>query len=267
MRMNPDIQRAMVRFSMLSMILIFIFAGSCTSRKKKLDRSSLIPEKELISIISDLYITDGLLSLPKVQHWLTSIDTLSSYNHIIEKHGYSKEIMDKTMKYYFIKNPKGLIKIYDNVLGVLSEMESLAEKEMLLTQGRVTNLWKGKEDYSFPDPSATDSTRFDINLGNRGTYILKFTATLFPDDQSVNPRITAWSIHSDSIVTGKRKFFKTIDYIKDGRPHIYTLIINVPEKTTLYLRGCFYDYDNYFDEWGKHLLIKNISLTYISVLA
>jgi hypothetical protein len=266
MRINPDIQRAIIRFSVLFLILISIFAGSCTSRKKKLNRSSLIPEKELVSIIYDIYIADGLISLPKVQLWINKIDTLSTYDHIIEKHGYSKEIMDKTIKYYFVKNPKGLIKIYDQVLAILSEMESLTEKEMFLTQGHVTNLWAGEKGYSFPDPSATDSTSFDINLGNKGLYTLIFTATLFPDDQSVNPRITAWSVNSDSIVTGKRKFIKTMDYIKDGQPHTYTLIINVPEKTTLHLRGCFYDFDNYFDDWGKHLLIGNITLTYIPVL-
>jgi hypothetical protein len=266
MRINDNIKRAFVRVSMLFMILISMSVCSCTSRKNKLDRSGLIPEKELVSILSDLYIADGLLSLPKVQYWITPVDTLSSYNHIIEKHGYSKEIMDKTMKYYFIKNPKGLIKIYDKVLAILSEMESRTEKEMSLTQVHISNIWKGKEFYSFPDPSGTDSARFDINLANQGTYSLVFTAILFPGDQSVNSRMTAWTSHPDSIATGKRKLFGTLDYIKDGQPHIYTIIINVPEKTSLHLRGCFYDFDNTFDDWGKHLLIGNISLTYMPAL-
>jgi hypothetical protein len=266
MTINHDIQRAMVRYSVLLMILISIFAGSCTGRKKKIDRSSLIPEKELVSILSDIYIADGLLIIPKVQHWFKSIDTISTYNHIIERHGYSKEIMDKTMKYYFIKNPKELIKIYDQVLGMLSEMESLAEKEMSLTQGRVSNLWTGKEYYSFPDPSGTDSVRFDINLRNKGTYTLMFTATFFPDDQSFNSRFTASLSHPDSVLTGKRNLIETMGYIKDGQPHTYTLIINVPDNRVFHLRGSLYNYDNYFDEWGKHLIIENISLTYISGL-
>jgi hypothetical protein len=266
MRINPDIKKAMVRFLMFCMTLILIFAGSCTGRKNKMDRSGLIPEKELVSILSDLYVSDGLLSLTKVQHWFTSIDTVSTYIHIIEKHGYSKKIMDKTMKYYFIKNPRKLIKIYDQVLAKLSVLESLAEKEMQLTQGHIINLWTGRDFYSFPDPSGRDSAQFDIILDKKGTYTLMFTATIFPDDQSVNPRITAWSCHPDSVATGKRKFIKTLNYVKDGQPHTYSLIITVPEKAILHLRGCFYDYDNYFDEKGKHLLIEKILLTYFNVL-
>ena len=82
----------------------------------------------------------------------SSLDSILSYIYIIENHGYSKEIMDKTMKYYFIKNPKKLIKIYDQVLGILSEMESLVEKEAVLTAVHIKNLWTGEEFYSFPDP-------------------------------------------------------------------------------------------------------------------
>ena len=54
------------------------------------------------------------------------------------------------MKYYFIKNPKKLNKIYDQVLGIISEMESRIEKEALIEQTRKSNLWTGKEFYAEP---------------------------------------------------------------------------------------------------------------------
>jgi len=252
----------MTRFTLLILILFSLIAGSCSSRKNKLDHSNLIPEKELVSILTDFHIADGLFTLPKIQNWFSSLDSLSSYYQIIEKYGYSKETMDKTMKYYFIKKPRELIKIYDQVLGILSKMESLIEKEAVLAEGRNANRWTGKEFYSFPDPSGTDSTCFDITLNRRGIYTLVFSATLFPDDQSVNPRITAYSCHPDSIETGKRDYIETIYYIKDGQPHIYTLIVNLPKNKTLHLRGWLYDFDNHPDEWEKHMIIENISITY-----
>ncbi|MCX6326078.1 MAG: DUF4296 domain-containing protein [Bacteroidia bacterium] len=255
----------MIRFTLLILIMFSLIAGSCSGRKNKLDHSKLIPEKELIPILTDIYITDGLLTIQKVQYMFSSPDSLSTYHHIIKKHGYSKETMDKTMKYYFIKNPKKLIKIYDQVLGILSEMESLVEKEALLAKGHIENHWTGKEFYIFPDLSGTDSARFDITLNKTGVYTLAFSATLFPDDQSVSPRITVFSCHPDSIETGKRDYIKTIYYIKDGRPHTYTLIINDPGNTTLHLRGWFYDFDNRPDEREKHLIIEAISFTYTSV--
>jgi len=252
----------MIRFTLLILILFLLIAGSCSSRKNKLDRSNLIPEKELVPILTDVHIADGLLTLPKIHYWFSSLDSLSAYYDIIEKHGYSKETMDKTMKYYFIKNPRKLIKIYDQVLGILSEMESLVEKEAVLAEGRIENLWTGKKFYSFPDPSGTDSTRFDITLNRTGIYTLAFSATLFPDDQSVNPRMTAFLCHPDSIETRKRDYIETINYIKDGQPHTYTLIVNVPENITLHFRGWLYDFDNHPDEWEKHVRIENISITY-----
>jgi hypothetical protein len=250
----------MIRFSLLILILFSLIAGSCSSRKNRLDHRNLIPEKELVSILTDVYITNGFIAIPKIHSWFSSLDSLSFYYYIIEKYGYSKETMDKTMKYYFIKKPKKLIKIYDQVLGILSERESLVEREVALAEGRIPNLWTDKEFYSFPDPSGTDSVRFDITLNRTGIYTLAFSAILFPDDQSLNPRITVYSCHPDSIETGKRKYIETINYIKDGRPHTYNLILNVPKNTTLHFRGWLYDFDNHPDDWEKHMIIENISI-------
>ncbi|MCX6253395.1 MAG: DUF4296 domain-containing protein [Bacteroidia bacterium] len=257
----------MIRFTLLVLILFSLIGSSCSSRKNKLDRSNLIPEKELVSILKDVYISNGLLTLPGIRYWFSSLDSLSLYPQITEKHGYSKETMDKTMKFYYIKKPKKLIKIYDQLLGIISEQESLVEKELLLLQGRISNLWTGKDFYSFPDPSGNDSTQFDISLKGAGIYKLVFSTTLFPDDQSVNPRITAYSCNSDSIDTGKRNYIETINYIKDGQPHIYTLIVNVPDKSNLHLKGRLYDFDNHTDVWEKHVRIENISIAFTPAAA
>ena len=253
----------MIRFTIIILILYSFITGSCSSRKNKLDQSNLIPEKELVSVLTDLYLTDGLLNLPKIHSKFINIDSTSSYIHVIEKHGYSKKTMDKTMKYYFTRNPRKLIKIYDEVLGILSAMESIVEKESALAEVHRENLWPAREYYTFPDPAATDSARFNITLNKTGIYTFAFSATLFPDDQSVNPRITAYSCHADSIETGKRKYIETIKYIKDGQLHNYSFIIKVPDKTILRLRGCFYDFDNHPDEWKKHVRFSNISLYFI----
>jgi hypothetical protein len=266
MRTNQNNHRIIIRFALVIIIISSLLAGSCSSRKNKTDRSNLIPEKDLVPILTELYIADGLLTLTKVRYWFTPIDSVSTYFYIIEKHGYTKETMDKTMKYYFIKNPKRLIKIYDKVLSILSEMESLNDKELFQTQGRVPNLWTAREYYSFPNLSGTDSAKFDINRLGPGIYTLKFTATLFPDDQSLNTRLSLYTCHPDSIYSGKRKYYDTFNYIKDGQPHIYTLIVTVPKNTTSRLRGSFYESDNYFDEWGKHVIIENISINLISAL-
>lgn len=255
----------MNRLNLSILILLSVVSFACSRRENKLDHRDMIPEKELTSILTDIYITDGLLSLPRINNLFPHLDSLPEYTKVIEKHGYTKETMDKTIKYYFVKKPKQLIKIYDQVLAILSEMESRYEKEVSLMQSKISNLWKGKELYLFPDPSVVDSTNFDMTVVMTGIYTLTFTLTLYPDDQSVNPRITAYQCNPDSIETGKRQYIRTMNYIKDGQPHTYSLTINVREKSDYHLRGLLYDYDNIQDDWGKHVKIEKIFYTYTSV--
>lgn len=252
----------MNRFTLLIFVLFLTFSVACSNRKNPLDTRNIIPEKEMASIITDLYITDGLLTMPNIINLYSHLDTLSCYKEVLKKHGYTKENMDKTLKYYFVKNPRQLIKIYDQVLAILSEMEARYEKEMVIIQSKSLNYWTGDNFYSFPDPSGNNSTDFDITVPYAGSYTLSFIVTLYPDDQSVNPRITAYSCHPDSIETGKRHYLKTINYIKDGQPHTYLMIIKARNKSDFHLRGSLYNYDNYLDVWGKHLSIGKISYSY-----
>jgi hypothetical protein len=252
----------MTRFGFLILIIISSMAGSCSGRKPKLDNKHMIPEKELVSLLTDIHLATGLLSLPSINAWTSSLDSITSYYQIIEKHGYTKAIMDKTMNYYFFKNPKKLNKIYDQVLGILSEMESHVDKDSFILLARRSNLWPGKDFYLIPSPSGNDSTMFDITLSNSGYYTLTFSATVFPDDQSVNPRASVYSSSPDSIETGSRKYYKSIDYLKDGQPHNYKLSIPVPENKIRHLKGWLYDFDTPSYGIEKHIKIENISLIY-----
>lgn len=254
-----------MRVVIFILITFSLITGSCSGRKKKPEKSNLIPEKEFVSILTDIHIADGLLALPKINARFSSLDSISAYFHIIEKHGYTKEAMDKTLKYYYVKKPKRLIKIYDQVLGVLSEMESRVEKESLLERAQTSNLWPGKDYYCIPNLQGNDSTMFDITLYSPGIYTLSYSAIILPVDQSLNPRATIYSCSPDSIETGKKQYLKTINYLKDGRPHTYSLTVVVPEKEIRHLRGWLYDSENSIYRFEKHLKIENISLTYSTV--
>jgi hypothetical protein len=252
----------MIRLTYIILIALLIMSSSCGNRRSKLDRRNLIPESELVPLLTDIYITDGLIGMPRIAMKYPLADSSSAYNHVIEKHGYTRERLDKTIKYYFIKNPKKLIKIYDKVLGILSEMESRIQKDISKTKLKTGNLWPGFESYSFPDPSGTDSATFDIPLLKPGFYIISATVNLFPDDQSYNPGITAFTCHPDSIETGKRVYIKPVYYLKDGHEHKYSISFKVPPKTALHLRGSLYNFENQPDDWQKHLVIHNISAVF-----
>jgi hypothetical protein len=253
----------MVRLTFFMVIIIALIAGGCFGGKSKPDKKNLIPDKDLISLLTDIHIADGLLTLPRINGWFSNFDSITTYVQVIEKHGYTKEMMDKTMNYYFVNDPKKLNKIYDQVLGILSEMESRIKKQSAVELAKISNLWRGKDFYSFPSASGKDSTMFDATLNRPGLYKLTFSVTLFPEDQSVNPRPFAYTCSADSIETGKRRYLTSIEYLKDGRPHTYNLPFQVT-STLSYMKGWLIYFENQHDDLVKHIHIENISLTFSS---
>jgi hypothetical protein len=256
--------KKMCRNLLLIITVISMFAISCSTRKNKVDRNGLIPEKEIVSLLTDLYIADGLLMLPGVRNEYSELDSNTVYIQIIEKHGYTKARMDQTMKYYFIKNPQKLIKMYDQVLGALSEMESRAQNEAALMIESVTNLWPGKKKSYYPGYDDNDSSFFSLALARPGKYTVSLTATLFPDDQSVNQGLTLWTSNPDSLETGRKQYIRSIDYIKDGMPHRYQTDVVVPEKVLMVLRGTLFEYTGISPECEKHAVFENISIVFSS---
>jgi hypothetical protein len=253
----------MIRQTFLILIACSLISASCESRRSRIGRTKLIPEKELVPILTDLYLTDGLIGIPKIAIKYAPLDSASTYNYIIEKHGYSREALDKTLKYYFIKNPKKLIKIYDKVLGSLSEIESRIQKDLGKKKEHPGSVWPGADSYFYPDPAGTDSAHFNIKLTRPGVYTLTTTVILFPDDQSVNPRMSVFSCNPDSISTGKRTYIPMpFRYIKDGLPHRYSVPFKVPINKAVYVQGRLNDFDNNPDNWDKHMIIKDISVIY-----
>jgi hypothetical protein len=249
-------------FIFLLLSFILFTSSSCTGRRNKLDHKKMIPKKELPSLLAEIYMSDGLLSLPSVRSMYSSLDSLSGYVQVVEKHGYTKAEMDKTLKFYFIKKPKELVKIYDRALGILSEKESYVEKEILKIQAHIENKWTGRESFYIFDGTGPDSVQINVPLEIPGYYTLKFRARFYPDDQLDPAEISAYTCHPDSTESGKRDYIKSVRYIKDGQPHDYEIKILVPASRPLRLRGYFYDNSRLPENHGKNALIDNISLTY-----
>jgi len=247
------------RIAFAGLFLISLLIGSCNTQQIKIDKKNLIPEKELVPLLVDIYLADGLLSNTKIKVRFSSLDSIATYYQVIEKHGFTKEMMDKTMQYYFVKDAKKLNKIYDQVLGILSEMEVRVQKDYRTEQIHISNIWPGKDFYAIPSITGNDSTKFDLSAAKPGTYTLSFTSILYPDDQTVNPRASIYLVARDSLETGKRKYFKSVEYLKDGRPHTYNIVMVVQHDNT-HLRGFLIDFHN-LNGIRSHFKIENIVLT------
>ncbi|HLP72780.1 MAG TPA: DUF4296 domain-containing protein [Bacteroidales bacterium] len=249
------------RVKILLILFFIVSALSCTSRKSEIDRSDLIPKDKFTEIISDLYLTDGLMAQPQVHYWYTSPDSIGAYRDVIEGHGYTKEQFDKTMRFYLVRKPKEMVKIYDKAIAGLTELESKAENEVTAMQTKSSNFWKGGDPLFSPGDNGSDSTDFDITLPYWNYYTLSLTITLHPDDGSDHPQLIAYMCDADSAESGKKYYVPSIDYVKDGSPHRYTFKINDPVRTHRRLKGTLFDYAN-DPSAGKHFYIEDITLTY-----
>ncbi len=240
---------------------IIAVMASCSGRKSKAERKDLIPEKELAPILTDIYITEGLLAIPRVSSNFIIPDSIEAFSKVIEKHGYTQDMMNRTMRYYFIKRPKKLIKIYDNVLGRLSEMESRLVKSSPYLAESATNLWKGKSFYTSPGLSGNDTAWFDLDAGYSRIYTLKFTITIFPDDQTISPKNAIFIQTLDTARSKKRVYFPESLFFKDGRPHNYRGSVTITEPPPYRIKGWFLNPENQNPYAGRYYIIENIILT------
>lgn len=250
----------MTRYILPFIITISLLA-SCSGRKSKAVHRDTIPEPELVTILAELYMADGLLSLPNINYLYSDRDSLSTYFNVIEKHGYSKEIMDRTMRFYFMKRPKKLIKIYDKVLGRLSEMESRVDRELPYPGAFEGNLWQGKTSYYFPDRTGSDTAWFETPLRYPGTFYLRFTLTIYPDDETTGPRAGIFFNTNDTTGNEKRTYVSTFPYLKDGRPHTYDVMIPLGGTVPVTLSGWFIDLENQSLFREYHYRVDNIILS------
>ncbi len=246
---------------MLTFLLMMLLSGACYNKiESHAENKDLIPEKDFISILTDVYLADGLLTIPKIVSKFSTRDSVETYIDIIKSHGYTYDAMNRTVKYYFINKPRKMVNIYDQVLGTLSEMQTRYEQQALAIQPATKNLWTGKLSYEFPDTSRETNTDFSLSIIPPNTIIFEFSMTIYPDDETHNPCFIAWYCNADSIETGKRDYLPKLKLIRDGYPHKYKISDNVRFDYRVVFKGAILNFENNPGPAGIHARISGISL-------
>ena len=111
-------------------ILVLLIVFSLFSCKKQTP-DYVIPFNNMVDIIVEIHITDGLLTSSKVRRELIKLDTTNYYDAILNKYNYKRQDFDTSL-YYYTKNIEQYDLIYDEVLNRLSEIESKLEENMSL---------------------------------------------------------------------------------------------------------------------------------------
>ena len=238
--------------SLIILLITTTLLVSCNKNDSPEDSKKLVPPALLVPILADLYLADGLLGFPPVRSDFSEKDSISTYIDILTRHGISKERMDNTMRYYFLKNPKKLEKIYDQVLARLSEMESELNAELPPVIPANANLWNLKDRFLVPEEGIQNTGMFNIEIRDTGMYEFIFTALIYEDDQGLNPRTTVYFWRPDSTEKGLSDYWDEMPLIKDGTRHNYTISKRLTDPSFTHIRGMLYNHDSQPARWEKH---------------
>lgn len=241
-------------------MMVMLFLSSCSGRKTKMDKKDIISQSDMVILLTDIYLTDGLLSISDIQMKHAGKDSVITYMEVLGNYGYTKEQMDKSLQYYFLNRPKRLQEMYDQVLRRLTELQSEVQARTDRLP-EMENLWPGRSSYSLPQDGIADMINFEHILRDTGLYTLSLAATVFEDDQSINPRITVWFWKPDSTADGAISYWEEIPLPKDGILRQYRISATVPDSSFISIRGALLNHDPLPGRWEKHSRIDNPMLT------
>ncbi len=219
-----------------------------------------IPDDKLVAILTDTYLTTGMMDVQTMRETWGRRDSILNYIDVVRSHGYTYEQLETTMRYYFTNKPKKLTKIYDRVTGNLLALEVETENERIEADSIPGNLWTGKTKYTFPEEFLTDPIGFDIPAEAPGEYVLRADIIVYEDDGSLDPRVTVYFLSSDSLGTEVREDWGDIRLEKNG------LLQKVEVRKTLgtagntSIMGFLMNHTAREGRWMKHATVSNISL-------
>ncbi len=242
------------------LVVIFVFSFSCRKSDEKIRKRDIISDKDLVNVLTDIYITDGLLSIPNVRMRFAEKDSTSNYMEVIRTHGYTIEQINRTIHYYLLKNPDKLEKLHDRVIANLSILESRLESEIPKVTPVTFNLWKGPTTIAVPETGITNPVPVDIAVSDTGLYVLSFNAIVYDDDQSINPRVNLFFWRAGATEEGVRDYWNKVELIRDGAVHKYTLEKRLTDPSFTHIKGWLLDHDSQQGRWQKHIRVTSIQL-------
>lgn len=256
-------QRTVINLLVTLLIITPLLTTGCFNREKAPKPSGMISRSELTTILTEMYLADGLLNNPAIRKIHENKDSIENYMDIITLHGFTKNQFDETIEYLFLHKPKIMEEVYEDVLVNLSKLE--ADNQQAREEERTglnKNLYTGKNNYSLPNEGVNARVELDIPLDKPGRYILKARILLYEDDQTENPHISLWYWYDDGTEEGHIEPWDTVGLAKTGRSKLFTLSKEMDDTLATHLRGYLFNHTDKQGHWEKHGQISNISLNY-----
>ena len=237
--------------------LLMICLNSCSKKE-------LVPEKTFYSILKEVHMSKGILGFSSISDQYSGRDSVSVYEDIYKKYGYSRETVENTYHYYFVYKTKKLEKFYNSFLGELSAEEArIVEERSLIMESDLPNDLNSTKLKTSPE-GVEDKVYFERQLMSTGKYEISFDIKVDPSDPTYKPYLSLWT---QSVEDGYRRsepeLITKVSYVKDGNFYHIIVPFEKRERPILIIFGNFLDTDGNPGLAGKNAIIKNLKLEYV----
>ena len=107
-----------ILFLLLSLMLVTLVG---CSTKTEINGKEFVPRDELVDMLVDLHLVDGMTNDRKFYRSYEDVDSVDLLGPILEKYHVSKQMFDTTM-YEYSRYPEIFDKVYNDVLTKLNIM-------------------------------------------------------------------------------------------------------------------------------------------------
>ena len=108
------------RFFFFLLILASIILPGC-SQKKQISGKAFIPREELVDILVEIHLMDGITNDRKFYRRYEGVDSIDLLGPILEKHGVTVQMLDTTI-FEYTRYPVLLDQVYNDVIMKLNIM-------------------------------------------------------------------------------------------------------------------------------------------------
>lgn len=243
-------------FFLLSAFMLLVSCGEHQPPR------GLIPEKDMEKILTDIHIADAITQMGEIRQKTHYSDSLRYAQQVLGRYGYTLKQFDSTISWY-AGYPEEFNKLYEKVINRLSREEGdlTAHFEDSLKTTSGANLWNGKDNYKLPEEGQQSKINFNIPFYGPGIYCLSAEIKIYPDDQAINPHMTAW-VRSEKDPEAGRRMFPFVPVRRDNLFSTYTLCDTIKDSTYTSFEGFVLDHTPMPGLWKKHAEVKNITIHY-----
>ena len=226
-----------------------------------------IPQKDMVSILSEIFITDATTNTSYLAIKFSRKDTIEYYKPIFSKYSYTEEEFVYTLNYY-LDNPDEFEKLLDKVIGKLSVLET--EKAQSLEEDNKPeqereeiegNLWTRKRNWELPKNGSKERLYFKIPTQGAGLYTVSADVLVQPDDEAISPSMHVW-FYTEEEPPDFRFNPKKEEYLKDGEKRTVTIRSMLTDTTMTHFMGYLIDHQPRTGKWAKHADVSNITIIY-----